>query len=116
MELLTLFSAKSKCTVSFPFIKIQLTSKKDSQNVANRLMDAGKLLKVHFMLKLKVELVLKYYTFEMSKFLSFDHALDAKSFSILFCLQLNISRHINLQLKVSVSNFSYSSRYYSNWR
>ena len=44
-------------------------------------------------------------TFKMSKFPSFDHALDGKSFSILFCLPLNISRLINLQLKVSVSNF-----------
>ena len=47
----------------------------------------------------------KYYTFKMSKFPSFDHALDEKSFSISFCLPLNISRLINLQLKVSVSIF-----------
>ena len=47
----------------------------------------------------------KYYTSKMSKFPSFDHALDEKSFSILFCLPLNISRLINLQLKVSVSIF-----------
>ena len=40
-----------------------------------------------------------YYTFKMSKFPSFDHALDEKSFSILFCLPLNISKLINLQLK-----------------
>ena len=56
VRLLTLFSAKSKCTVSFRLMEIQLTSNKDPQNVANRLKDAGKLLKVHFMLKLKVEL------------------------------------------------------------
>ena len=37
-------------------MKIPLTSNKDSQNVANRLKDAGKLLKVHFMFKLNVEL------------------------------------------------------------
>ena len=54
--LLTLFSAKFKCTVSFCLMKIPLTSNKDPQNVANRLKDAGKLLKVHRMFKLKVEL------------------------------------------------------------
>ena len=54
--LLTLFSAKSKCTVSFRLIKISFTSNKDPQNVANRLKDASKLLKVHRMFKLKVEL------------------------------------------------------------
>ena len=54
--LLTLFSAKFKCTVSFPLMKIPLTTNKDPQNVANRLKDAGKLLKVHRMFKLKVEL------------------------------------------------------------
>ena len=37
-------------------MKIPLTSNKDLQNVANRLKDAGKLLKVHRMFKLKVEL------------------------------------------------------------
>ena len=71
------------------------------------------------MFKLKVELEVcsvcyitgncsqkhRYYTSKMSKLLSFDHALDEKSFSILFCLPLNISRLINLQLKVSVSIF-----------
>ena len=46
----------------------------------------------------------KYYIFKMSEFPSFDHAVDEKS-SILFCLPLNISRLINLQLKVSVSIF-----------
>ena len=54
--LLTLFSAKSKCTVSFRLMKIPLTSNKDPQNVANHLKDAGKLLKVHLMFKLNVEL------------------------------------------------------------
>ena len=56
--LLTLFSAKSKCTVSFRLMNIPLTSNKDPQNVAkkNRLKNACKLLKVHFMFKLKVEL------------------------------------------------------------
>ena len=56
VTLLTLFSAKSKCTVSFRLMKIPLTSKKDPQNIANCLKDAGKLLKVHCMFKLKVEL------------------------------------------------------------
>ena len=56
VTLLMLFSAKSKCTISFRLMKISLTSNKDPQNVANRLKDAGKLLKVHFMFKLKVEL------------------------------------------------------------
>ena len=56
VTLLTLFSAKSKCTVSFPLMKIPLTSNKDPQNVANRQKDAGKLLKVHFMFKLKVNI------------------------------------------------------------
>ena len=54
--LLTLFSAKSKCTVSFRLMKIPLASNKDPRNVANLLKDAGKLLKVHRMFKLKVEL------------------------------------------------------------
>ena len=48
-KLLTLFSAKSKCTVSFRLMKIPLTSNKDPQNVAYRIKDAGKLLKVHRM-------------------------------------------------------------------
>ena len=56
VTLLMLFSAKSKCTVSFRLMKIPLTSNKDPQNVANRLKDAGKLLKVHFMFKLNVQL------------------------------------------------------------
>ena len=56
VSLLTLFSAKLKCTVSFRLMEIPLTSNKDQQNVANRLKDAGKLLKVHFMFKMKVEL------------------------------------------------------------
>ena len=56
MTLLTLFSAKSKCTVSFPLMKIPLTSNEDPQNVAYCLKNARKLLKVHFMFKLKVEL------------------------------------------------------------
>ena len=51
--LLTLFSAKSKCTVSFRLMKSPLTSNKDPRNVANRLKDAGKLYR---MFKLKVEL------------------------------------------------------------
>ena len=56
VTLLTLFSAKSKCTFSFRLMKIPLTSNKDPQNLANRLKDAGYLLKIHFMFKLKVEL------------------------------------------------------------
>ena len=56
MTPLRLFSAQSKCTASFRLIKIPLTSNKDLQNVANRRKDAGKLLKVHFMFKLTVEL------------------------------------------------------------
>ena len=56
VTLLTLFSAKSKCTVSFCLMKILLPRNKDPQNVANRLIDASKFLKVHFMFKLKVEL------------------------------------------------------------
>ena len=56
VTLLTLFSAKSKYTVSFRLIKIPLTSNKDPQNVAIHLKDAGKLLKVHFMFKFNVEL------------------------------------------------------------
>ena len=56
VTLLTLFSAKSKCTVSFRLMKIPFTSNKDPQNVATCLKDAGKLLKVHFMFKLNVEL------------------------------------------------------------
>ena len=59
-----LFSAKSKCTVPFRLMKIPLTSNKDPQNVANRLKNAGKLLKVHFMFKLKVELkCMLYYSY-----------------------------------------------------
>ena len=54
VTLLTLYSAKSKCTVSFCLMKIPLTSNKDPQNVANHLKDAGKLLKVDFLFKLKV--------------------------------------------------------------
>ena len=46
---------KSKCTVSFPLMNIPLTSNNDTQNVAYCLTTARKLLKVHFMLKLKVE-------------------------------------------------------------
>ena len=80
-------------------INIPLTSNKDPQNVANRLKDAGKLLKVHFMFKLKVELevcsvcyiidklltkIWKYYTFKMLKYPPFDHALDEKSFPFYF--------------------------------
>ena len=53
-DALTLFSAKSKCIVSFCLMNILLTSNKDPQSVANRLKDACKLLKVHFMFKLKV--------------------------------------------------------------
>ena len=56
VTLLTLFSAKSKCTVSFRLMKIPLTSNKDPQNVAYCLKNACKLFKVHFMFKLKVEL------------------------------------------------------------
>ena len=56
VTLLTLFSAKSKCTDSFLLMKIPFTSIKDPQNVANRLQDASKLFKRHFMFKLKVEL------------------------------------------------------------
>ena len=56
VTLLTLFSVKSKCTVSFPLMKIPLTSNKDPQNVAYCLKNACKLLKVHFMFTLKVEL------------------------------------------------------------
>ena len=56
MTLLTLFSAKSKYTVSFCLMKIILTSNKDPQNVPYRLKDACKLIKVHFMFKLMVEL------------------------------------------------------------
>ena len=55
VTLVTLFSAKSKCTVSFRLMKIPSTSYKDPQNVANRLKDAGKLFKVQ-QFKLKVEL------------------------------------------------------------
>ena len=54
---LTLFSAKSKCTISFHFMKIPSTSNKDPQNVPNRLKDECKLFRVHFMFKLKVELI-----------------------------------------------------------
>ena len=43
-------SAKSKSTFSFRLMKIPLNSNKDLQNVANRLKDASKLLKVHLML------------------------------------------------------------------
>ena len=56
VTLLTLFSAKSKCTVSFRLMRIPLTSNKDPQNVAYCLKYTRKLLEVHFMLKLKVEL------------------------------------------------------------
>ena len=56
VTLLTLFSAKSKCTVSIRLMKIPLTSNKDPQYVAYCLKNARKLLKVHFMFKLKVEL------------------------------------------------------------
>ena len=56
VTLLTLFSAKSICTVFFRLMNIPFTSNKDPQNVANHLKDAGKLLKVHRMFKLKVEL------------------------------------------------------------
>ena len=49
---------------------------------------------------------IRNYSFsKMSKFPSFDHALDEKSFSTLFCLSLDIRRLINLQLKVGVSMF-----------
>ena len=47
----------------------------------------------------------KYRISKISKFPSFDHALDEKIISILFCLLSNISRLINLQLKVGVSIF-----------
>ena len=53
---MTLFSAKSRCTFLFRLNKIPLSSNKDPQTVANHLTDASKLLKVHFMFKLKVEL------------------------------------------------------------
>ena len=52
----TLFGAKSNSTVSLRVMKIPLTSNKDPQNAANRLKDASKLLKVHCVCKLKVEL------------------------------------------------------------
>ena len=96
VTLLALISAKSKCTVSFRLNKILLYSNKDPQNVADRLKDASKLLKVQFMFKLKVELetcsVIKtmlYYRqlhtqirknsiSNMSNFQYFDHNLDEK--------------------------------------
>ena len=56
VTLLALFSAKSKCNVSFRLKNSPLFSNKDPQNVTNRLKAASKLLKVHFMFKLKVEL------------------------------------------------------------
>ena len=56
MTLLTLFPAKSNCTVSFRSMKIPLTADKNPQNVAYRLKDASKLLKENFMFKMKVEL------------------------------------------------------------
>ena len=56
VTLLALVSAKSKCIGSFRLNKIPLSSNKDPQNVADHLKDASKLLKVHFMFKLKVEL------------------------------------------------------------
>ena len=56
VALLTLVSAKTKCTVSFRLNKIPFSSNKDPQNVADCLKDASKLLIVHFMFKLKVEL------------------------------------------------------------
>ena len=49
VALLTLFLAKLNCTVSFHLMTMPSTSNKDPQNVANRLKNAGKLLKVHFM-------------------------------------------------------------------
>ena len=48
--------SKIKMQRLFLLDEILLTSNKDPQNVPNRLKDAGKLLKVHFMFKLKVEL------------------------------------------------------------
>ena len=54
VTLLILFSAKSKCTVSFRLMKIPLTSNKDPLIVAFCLKDASKLLKVQCMFKLKV--------------------------------------------------------------
>ena len=55
VTLLTLFSANSKCTVSFRLMKIPSTSYKDPLNIAYCLKNAGKLLKVQ-QCKLKVEL------------------------------------------------------------
>ena len=56
VTLLTIFSAKSKGTISFRLKKIPVSSNKGPQNIANHLKDASKLLKVHYMFKLKVEL------------------------------------------------------------
>ena len=93
LQLLTLFSAKSKCTFSFRLNKIPLSSNKDPPNVTTHLTDASKLFKVHFMFKLKVGLEVcsvcyitgncsqKYGNTaisKMSKFPSFDYALDEK--------------------------------------
>ena len=118
MTLLTLFSTKAKCT-SFRLNTITLSSNKDPQNVAYRLKDASKLFKVHFMFKLKVELEVssvcnitnncsqKYGNTAISKISKFPSLtiLGEKSFSILFCLPLNISRLIIFQLKMGVSIF-----------
>ena len=131
VTLLALFSAKSKCTVSFRLKESPITSNKDPQNVANRLKDASRLLKVYFMFKLKVDLEIcsvcyitgncsqKYGNTAPLKYRK-SHLLTTlmmkKSFSILIGLPFNISRLINLQLKVGVYIFSHSSRHNSSWR
>ena len=78
VTLLALFSAKSKCTVSFRLKKSPLSSNKAPQNVANRLQDAIKLLKVHFMFKLKVELEIGSVCYIRSQF-------RCDAFGIIFC-------------------------------
>ena len=49
----------------------------------------------------------KYGIFKMSKFSSFDHALDEKSFSILFCLPLNIYQTNKSSIKIVIGHLTF---------
>ena len=53
--LLMLFSIKSKCTVSFRLKKIPLSGNKEPYDVAECLKDAHRLVYIHFMFKIKVQ-------------------------------------------------------------
>ena len=109
VTLLTLFSAKSRCTFSFRLINVTLYSKGCMQVVKSTVyvLVEGRTRSLQSMLCYRqlFPKIRKYCFSKVLKFLSFDQALNEKSFSTLLCLPLNVSRLIILQLKVGVSMF-----------